>query len=108
MSADVATIQSPLCLDGCAGLSGNTNVAMFFDWIKTHVPDVLTEQPEPDDPSSGSNGPGLGLNAPGEIDGLGPRWESVGGPGASLGCDSTGGSAHWLALLFLPLLARRR
>jgi uncharacterized protein (TIGR03382 family) len=93
---------------GCeGGANGVTNVATFVDWIKTHVPDILTEKPEPELPGGGAGGD-LSLSPPGDIDGLGPRWVTVRGEGATVGCQTTPGGASWWALLVIAPLVRRR
>jgi len=69
---------------------------------------VLTEYPEEADPGVGGGSGSLDLSPPGDIEGLGPRWESVRGEGATLACSSSGSGAGWFGLMVLPLALRRR
>ncbi len=100
--AGINSYVTPQCVGGA---NGATNVANFIDWILESVPSVHTA-PIPDGGGVGSDNPII-PGAPGEMEGLGPRWASISGePGG--GCTHTPGPFSLGAILLAGLVARRR
>ena len=92
---------TPSCTGGANGVA---NVASYIDFLTSNIDGLLFEPP-PEVPE-GLGGGGMGLNAPGGLNGLGPRWQSISGEGA-VGCSHTS-AASWSGVWVLLLLGLRR
>lgn len=103
---ELAGINSYVTPSCNGGANGATNVATYIDWIRESVPDVLVEPAPP----GGVSGPGDGMapDAPGPLEGLGPRWASVSGTPSGRGCAHGGGHPVGALAVVAALLAGRR
>ena len=103
---EVAGINSYVTPSCNGGANGSSNVASYLDFLDNMDVPYLTEPPEDEVFAGGSP---LDL-APEQVNGLGPRWASAQGEGATLGCQTNpGGSPGAWGLAFgVALVLRRR